>query len=187
MQTMTLIASIDQGTTSSRVIIFNKHGTRRSAAASNSECRGDCVPGIAGAPADLPEARVGGKCPGGGTQRCSWTEHDPSEIVSCVVECLDDCYGKLKRKLHAAPVISCVGVTNQRETIVCWNPSTGHVLHNAIVWLDTRNHGIVSKLSEQHSQDGIRDKCGLPFATYFSATKVRLHWCGGCVEDALAD
>ena len=68
-----------------------------------------------------------------------------------------------------------VGVTNQRETLVCWSKATGKPLCHAIVWMDTRTQGVVDALVSEHGGDGdaLRSKCGLPFATYFSGVKLR--------------
>ena len=70
--------------------------------------------------------------------------------------------------------IQAIGITNQRETTVAWDKTTGKPLCNAIVWLDTRTAGIVDMLSEgEGGQNRIREKTGLPVSTYFSAVKVR--------------
>ena len=71
--------------------------------------------------------------------------------------------------------IKTIGVTNQRETSLCWDKITGLPLHNAIVWHDIRNRELVEKMIEKNNgnPDAIREKCGLPINSYFSALKIR--------------
>ena len=72
--------------------------------------------------------------------------------------------------------VKAIGITNQRETTVAWNNKTGEVLHNAIVWHDARTKQVVDDIIALHPDKGqevIKDKCGLPISTYFSASKVR--------------
>ena len=70
--------------------------------------------------------------------------------------------------------VKAIGVTNQRETTVAWDSTTGKPLHPAIVWLDDRTKEVVAMLKESFgSRPGLREKCGLPISTYFSATKVK--------------
>ena len=76
--------------------------------------------------------------------------------------------GDVRRQVKA------IGVTNQRETTVAWDSTTGKPLHPAIVWLDDRTKEVVARLKESFgSRPGLREKCGLPISTYFSATKVK--------------
>ena len=81
-----------------------------------------------------------------------------------------------------ATAIECVGIANQRETVVAWDARTGECLHNAIVWLDTRTREIYDELIREAREDGadtgadrFRESCGLHINTYFSAGKMR--WC----------
>ena len=72
--------------------------------------------------------------------------------------------------------IKAIGITNQRETTVAWNKKTGEPLHNALVWHDARTKQVVDDIIAKYPEKGqevIKDKCGLPISTYFSASKVR--------------
>src|SRR4051794_1276847 len=101
--------------------------------------------------------------------RPGWVEHDATEIwdVSHAVagEALDDA-GVEPGELEA------VGITNQRETVVCWDPSTGEPLHHALVWQDRRTAGRCDELREAGEEDRVRSKTGLMLDPYFSATKI---------------
>jgi glycerol kinase len=139
------IAAIDQGTTSSRCILFDSDGA------------------IVGA--DQREHRQSFPRPG-------WVEHDPTEIwhnVRAVTQGALDAAGVSRADVAA------VGVTNQRETTLLWDSRTGEPVHPAIVWQDTRTDRIVAGLAEADpaGADRFRDRCGLPLATYFSAPKIR--------------
>jgi glycerol kinase len=137
------VAAIDQGTTSSRCIVFDHEGN---------------IVAV-----DQKEHRQIFARPG-------WVEHDPEEIwtnVQAVVK------GALAKLAITARDLVAVGITNQRETTVVWNKSTGKPVHNAIVWQDTRTDRLVRDLGGSEGQDRFRDLCGLPLATYFSGPKVR--------------
>jgi len=137
------VAAIDQGTTSSRCIVFDHEGN---------------IVAV-----DQKEHRQIFARPG-------WVEHDPEEIwtnVQAVVR------GALAKLAITARDLVAVGITNQRETTVVWNKSTGKPVHNAIVWQDTRTDRLVRDLGGSEGQDRFRDVCGLPLATYFSGPKVR--------------
>lgn len=137
------IAAIDQGTASSRCIIFNHNGEIISIA--------------------QKEHRQIYPQPG-------WVEHDPLEIwnnVCFVVE------SALKSSNLTVSDINGIGITNQRETTVIWDRSTGKPIYNAIVWQDTRTDAICAVLSEKGSQDRLRERTGLPLATYFSGPKIK--------------
>ncbi|MBT3313714.1 MAG: glycerol kinase GlpK [Anaerolineae bacterium] len=151
------IASIDQGTTSTRFIIFNHMGE---------------IVAV-----DQKEHRQIYPKPG-------WVEHDPLEIW---VRTHDVMKGALEKGGIDASDIAAIGITNQRETAVVWNRHTGEPVYNAIVWQDTRTHGICNELAKEGGQDRLRAKTGLPLATYFSGPKVK--WILDNVEDArkLAD
>jgi glycerol kinase len=137
------VAAIDQGTTSSRCIVFD-HG-------------GNIVA------VDQKEHRQIFPRPG-------WVEHDPEEIWSNVQLVVKGALAKLS---IAASDLAAVGITNQRETTVLWDKATGKPVHNAIVWQDTRTDRLVRDLGGSEGQDRFRDLCGLPLATYFSGPKVR--------------
>ncbi|MBB4930237.1 glycerol kinase [Lipingzhangella halophila] len=137
------VAAIDQGTTSSRCIIFDYDGRIVSVGQREHQ-------------QIFPQ-------PG-------WVEHDASEIwdnVQLVVEeALDQ--GSITRDQLAA-----VGITNQRETTVVWDRETGEPVHNAIVWQDTRTDDLIHDLAGVVGQERFRERCGLPLATYFSGPKLR--------------
>jgi glycerol kinase len=136
-------AALDQGTTSSRAMIFNHEG--RVEAVSQKE-----------------HEQIYPK-PG-------WVEHDPKEIWARCSEVLDEA---MEKAGASADDIAALGITNQRETAVVWDKNTGEPVMNAIVWQDTRTDKLVDELSEDGGQDRFREKVGLPLATYFSGPKVR--------------
>ena len=140
---MSYIGAIDQGTTSTRFIIFNKQGK------------------IVGS-AQKEHQQIYPK-PG-------WVEHDPLEIIENTRLVVAEALIKANLKI---PDIEAVGITNQRETTVVWNRHTGKPYYNAIVWQDTRTEDLVSHFSNSLGQNSWREKTGLPFATYFSGLKLR--------------
>ena len=136
------VAAIDQGTASSRCLVFDQQGRIVSLSQKEHE---QIFP------------------------RPGWVEHDPQEILRNVVQVVRgalDSGGLDFRDLVA------IGIANQRETTVVWDRRTGQPVHNAIVWQDTRTDGLVRRLGAEHGQDRFRDRCGLPLATYFSGPKV---------------
>ena len=137
------IASIDQGTTSTRFMIFDHSGS---------------VVAF-----DQKEHRQIFPKPG-------WVEHDPLEIW---VKTHDVMAGALKKSGIKASEIAAIGITNQRETTVVWDKSTGEPIGNAIVWQDTRTDEICNELAKNGGQDRLRAKTGLPLATYFSGPKIK--------------
>ena len=141
------IAAIDQGTTSTRCIIFNHDGNIVTV--------------------DQKEHRQIYPKPG-------WVEHDPLEIWSRTQEVINGALEKLtKDQKSNASEIAAVGITNQRETTLVWDKNTGQPIYNAIVWQDTRTDVICAKLAKQGGQDRFRKKTGLPLATYFSGPKIK--------------
>ncbi|KAF9435731.1 Glycerol kinase [Entomortierella beljakovae] len=141
------IGAIDNGTTSSRFLIFDEQG--------------QLVIG------HQLEYRQIYPHPG-------WVEQDPSDILASVISCIDGALRKLELQGHSAKNIKGIGMTNQRETVVVWDRNTGVPLHNAIVWSDTRTESVVQKLCKtEKGADAIKDICGLPITTYFSAVKLR--------------
>jgi glycerol kinase len=136
-------AALDQGTTSSRCMIFD-HG------------------GQVAAVEQLEHEQIYPK-PG-------WVEHDPNEVWQRCRQVMDAALGKVGGN---AGDIAAIGVTNQRETTVVWDRNTGEPVFNAIVWQDTRTDKICEELSQDGGQDRFRLKNGLPIATYFSGPKVR--------------
>jgi glycerol kinase len=99
-----------------------------------------------------------------------WVEHDATEIWT---RCQEVMKGALDKKNLKASDLAAVGVTNQRETTVVWERSTGKPVYNAIVWQDTRTDKICNDLAADGGQDRFRPKTGLPLATYFSGPKVK--------------
>jgi glycerol kinase len=137
------IAAIDQGTTSSRCIVFDHEG--------------------AIVAADQKEHRQIFPRPG-------WVEHNPEEIWTNVQSVVR---GALAKLAITAKDLAAVGITNQRETTVIWHKSTGKPVYNAIVWQDTRTDRLIRDFGGSQGQDRFRDLCGLPLATYFSGPKAR--------------
>jgi glycerol kinase len=136
-------AAIDQGTTSTRFMVFDHSGN---------------VVAI-----DQMEHEQIYPKPG-------WVEHDPLEIWSRTQDVIR---GGLKKGNVDPKDIAAVGITNQRETTVVWEKATGKPVYNAIVWQDTRTDKICNDLAANGGQDRFRLKVGLPLATYFSGPKVK--------------
>ncbi|HVO62099.1 MAG TPA: glycerol kinase GlpK [Terriglobales bacterium] len=137
------IAALDQGTTSTRFLIFDRGG--RVVASAQKEHR-QIYP------------------------RPGWMEHDPAEIWRATQQAISE---GLSRSGLTAKDIAAVGIANQRETTVLWSRLTGRPVGNAIVWQDTRVADYVTELSCEGGQDRFRKKTGLPLSTYFSALKAR--------------
>ena len=137
------VGALDQGTTSTRFMIFDHSG------------------GVVAV--DQKEHEQIFPKPG-------WVEHDAMEIWQRTQEVIA---GALKKAGCTASELAAVGITNQRETAVVWDRTTGKPVHNAIVWQDTRTDTICNELSQQGGQDRFREKVGLPLATYFSGPKVK--------------
>ncbi len=138
------VAAIDQGTTSTRCIVFDRQGQIVSLAQKEHK-------------QIYPQ-------PG-------WVEHDPEEIWRNTLEVI--ALARIKGKLSVQD-IAAVGITNQRETTVVWNRKTGKPYYNAIVWQDMRTADLVIEFSgDGHGQDRFRSKTGLPLATYFSGLKLK--------------
>ena len=137
------VGAIDQGTTSTRFMIFDKQGK---------------VIGVS----QKEHKQIFPK-PG-------WVEHDPLEIWQATQEVIRGALGKAGLKANQ---LAAVGITNQRETAVVWDKKTGKPVCNAIVWQDTRTDQICNELAKQGGQDRFRTAVGLPLATYFSGPKIR--------------
>jgi glycerol kinase len=136
------VAAIDQGTTSTRLIVFD-------------------VDGEIVAAEQLEHEQV--------HPRAGWVEHDPLEVWQRTRQAID---GALARAGLAGKEIAAVGITNQRETTVVWDRQSGRPVHNAIVWQDTRTAGLVRELAGELGPDRLRDRVGLPLSTYFSGPKI---------------
>jgi glycerol kinase len=136
-------AALDQGTTSTRAMVFD-HGGRVVSVAQKEHEQIYPKPG--------------------------WVEHDAKEIWARSQEVLDEA---LSQAGASTDDIAGLGITNQRETALVWDRNTGEPVMNAIVWQDTRTDKLVDELSADGGQDRFRAKVGLPLATYFSGPKVR--------------
>jgi glycerol kinase len=137
------IAAIDQGTTSSRCMIFDEHGAVAASAA-------------------IEHRQIFPK-PG-------WVEHDAVQIWGNVETVVAQALAKLG---IAAGDLAAVGITNQRETTLLWDKASGRPIANAIVWQDTRTADLIETLAAGEGQDRFRAATGLPLATYFSGPKIR--------------
>lgn len=137
------IAAIDQGTTSSRCIVFDKDGRIVSVDQKEHE-------------QILPK-------PG-------WVEHNATEIWENVQEVVA---GAIVKAGITSADVKAIGITNQRETTLLWDKNTGEPVHNALVWQDTRTDVLCKELGRNVGQDRFRRQTGLPLASYFAGPKVR--------------
>jgi len=137
------ILAIDQGTTSTRCVLFDHAGQIR----------------------HLTQAEHTQFFPEPG-----WVEHDAVEILQNTLSLIQQLFQKASIDHQS---VSAIGITNQRETTVIWDRETGAPIHRAIVWQDTRTSTICQALSATEGQDRFRAKTGLPITTYFSGPKVR--------------
>lgn len=140
---MTYLLALDQGTSSSRSIVFDREGRI-----------------VAIAQQELTQIYP----------QPGWVEHDPMEIWASQLATAREVLVKAKLK---ASDIHALGITNQRETTVLWNRKTGQPVHHAIVWQDRRAEPLCAQLREDGMTDTIRDKTGLVIDAYFSGTKLR--------------
>lgn len=101
-----------------------------------------------------------------------WHEHNPIEIIESVEKCIDEAVAQFEKQGHSAKSIKAVGITNQRETTVVWDSTTGEPLHNAIVWTDTRAQPLVRKIKKRLGADSLQKICGVPLSTYPSVSKL---------------
>jgi glycerol kinase len=136
------VIAIDQGTTSTRAILFDHAG----ALVSSGQREHTQI---------LP--------------RAGWVEHDPKEIWTNTREVIGQALSMADVTRHD---IAAVGITNQRETTIMWDRATGEPVYNAIVWQDTRTQPIVDRLAADGGVDRFREATGLPLSTYFAATKI---------------
>ena len=135
------VGAVDQGTTSTRFMIFDHSGNEKG----RHQLEHEQI---------LPQA--------------GWVEHNAAQIWQRTQEVIKAGLDKVK-----ASDIAAVGVTNQRETTVVWDRTSGQPVYNAIVWQDTRTDTICNELSADGGQDRFRAKTGLPIATYFSGPKIK--------------
>ncbi|MBN1219604.1 MAG: glycerol kinase GlpK [Anaerolineae bacterium] len=137
------VAAIDQGTTSTRCMIFNHSGESVGAH-------------------QLEHQQI--------YPQPGWVEHDPLEIWARTQEVIQ---GALQKAGATAADIAAIGITNQRETTLVWDKNTGQPYYNAIVWQDTRTDKICHELGQNGGQDRFRAQVGLPLTTYFSGPKIK--------------
>jgi glycerol kinase len=137
------VAAIDQGTASSRCLVFDRSSRLVSVAQKEHH---QVYP------------------------RPGWVEHDPEEIWHNVEEVV---HGALDKASLSVSDLVGLGIANQRESTILWERDTGRPVHNEINWQDTRTDQLVRELGGDAGQDRFRDRCGLPLATYFSGPKVR--------------
>uniref|UniRef100_A0A671RGH8 glycerol kinase n=1 Tax=Sinocyclocheilus anshuiensis TaxID=1608454 RepID=A0A671RGH8_9TELE len=145
-----LVAAIDQGTSSTRFLVFN---------AKTAELLSH------------HQVEIKQSFPKEG-----WVEEDPKEILQSVYECMDRTCEKLTQLNIDISNIKAIGVTNQRETTLVWDKETGEPLYNAIVWLDLRTQSTVERLINKtpgRNKNHLKVRTGLPISTYFSAVKLR--------------
>jgi glycerol kinase len=136
------IVAIDQGTTSTRAIVFDHSGSIVSSG-------------------QLEHKQI--------MPKAGWVEHDPIEIWRNTQQAIGQALSKADITRHD---VQAVGITNQRETAVVWDKTTGEPVYNAIVWQDTRTQAIVDRLAADGGVERFKPTVGLPLATYFSGTKI---------------
>lgn len=139
---MKYLGAIDQGTTSTRFILFDESG---------KIC----------ASHQIEHVQIFPK-PG-------WVEHDPYEIWDNTTETI---VKTLRMADASAEEVAGIGITNQRETVIAWNPKTGKVWYNAIVWQDLRGADLINQIKAKCDENWLKKKCGLLFSPYFAASKI---------------
>lgn len=140
---MAYILALDQGTTSSRAILFDEDGTIAGVAQHEFE-------------QFYPEA--------------GWVEHDPMEILTSQMSCAVEVLGTIGARPRD---VGAIGITNQRETTIVWERATGKPIHPAIVWQDRRTAALCKDLDDRGTADMVSSKTGLVLDPYFSATKIK--------------
>jgi glycerol kinase len=140
---MAYVLALDQGTTSSRAILFSQEG---------------CIAAVA-----QHEFQQFYPQPG-------WVEHDPTEILTSQMSCAVEVLAKVGARPRD---VAAIGITNQRETVVVWERDTGRPIHPAIVWQDRRTAALCKELEDRGLGNAISSKTGLVLDPYFSATKVK--------------
>ncbi|KAJ1917118.1 Glycerol kinase [Mycoemilia scoparia] len=149
MSSASFIGAIDQGTSSSRFLIFD------------DQAQVVCS----------HQVEYSNNFP-----KAGWVEKDPAEIVDSVEQAIAGAVDKFVRKGHRIEQIKSVGITNQRETTIAWDSETGAPLCPAIIWSDTRTKDLVHRLCDEapaNGKDYLHKICGLPITTYFSAVKMK--------------
>jgi glycerol kinase len=139
---MAFILSLDQGTTSSRAIVFDQHGGV-----------------VASAQREFPQIYP----------QAGWVEHDPMAILGSQLEAAAEA---IERAGVAARELAGMGIANQRETAIVWDRETGQPIYNAIVWQDRRTAEVCDRLRAEGAEAAVREKTGLVIDSYFSGTKI---------------
>uniref|UniRef100_A0A093V400 glycerol kinase n=1 Tax=Talaromyces marneffei PM1 TaxID=1077442 RepID=A0A093V400_TALMA len=132
------IGSIDQGTTSTRFLIFNREGEP-----------------VASHQVEFEQIYP----------KSGWHEHNPLELVSSVETCIEEAVKKFEELGYSRQLINAIGITNQRETTVLWDSVTGEPLHNAVVWTDTRSQAIVRELKSRKGAEDLQEICANVFVS----------------------
>jgi glycerol kinase len=140
---MSYVLALDQGTTSSRAILFDRDGAITAVAQKEFE-------------QFYPQT--------------GWVEHDPTEILTSQLSCAIEALGRVGARPRD---LAAIGITNQRETVIVWERATGKPIYPAIVWQDRRTAAFCKELEERGLADTVAGKTGLVLDPYFSATKVR--------------
>jgi len=140
---MSYILALDQGTTSSRAILFDEAGAIAAVAQHEFQQH-------------YPQA--------------GWVEHDPDEILTSQMSCGIEALGKAGARPRD---VAAVGITNQRETVIVWERATGRAIYPAIVWQDRRTAAMCSELEQSGAGEAISERTGLVIDPYFSATKLK--------------
>ncbi|KAL0074001.1 hypothetical protein F4703DRAFT_1893516 [Phycomyces blakesleeanus] len=143
---MQYIGAIDQGTTSTRFLIFDQQG--KLVTSHQVEFEQSC-------------------------QKPGWIEHDPYDLLDSAIKCADEAMRKFEWMGNDPRDVKAIGIANQRETTLVWDNRTGEPLHNAIVWGDTRTNKLVKRFAKKPDAEIIQRLCGLPLHNYFSALKIR--------------
>ncbi|XP_019876137.1 glycerol kinase isoform X2 [Aethina tumida] len=145
----TLIGAIDQGTSSTRFLVFSS----KTAEVLTYH--------------QIPVSHI--------IPQEGWFEQDPMLLLQTVIDTIDVTCDNLDKLNINFENIAAIGITNQRETTVLWDKFTGKPLYNALVWMDMRTSSTVDKILQngKHKQNFLQNKCGLPVSTYFSALKIR--------------
>lgn len=140
------IGAVDQGTTSSRFLIFDNEGSL-----------------ITYHQVELPQSHP----------QQGWLEHDPMDILNTVLECIDKTIHRFELMGYNVKDIKGIGVTNQRESAVAWNRKTGEPLRNTIVWSDVRTDDLVHQLNGREDSSIVKERSGLGLSSYFTAVKIK--------------
>jgi glycerol kinase len=172
-QIIDLVGAIDQGTSSTRFLLFTKEGKIGAYAQMEHT---QYFPSSSSSDGNTSSSSNNNES-SSSNQKLGWHEHDPIEIWRNVVTCITAVVSSLDTELSKThPLLSytirAIGITNQRETTIAWNARTGQPYYNAIVWDDTRTTSIASHIANGNP-DRLRPQTGLPLASYFAGTKVK--------------